>query len=77
MSATTKAPKLAIQYPTETYLIEGLCGQVLDVLHKRGDAIRTYIMDYKARNVDGAKLIYIRGGMRYTVNPSGTAADYN
>ena len=62
-------------HSTESYWLEGKCGQVLDIIYKRSDAIYMYLIAV-SRGADGIKLIYLRNGIRYRVIPNGTLADY-
>ena len=78
MSAKTNSKNsTAVVILDEVYLIEGLGGQTLDILHKRADAIREFITYYKARKVEGARLYVVLNGIKWPVYPTGTAADYN
>jgi len=72
----TKAVEVNLKPLDEVYFIEGKCGKILDILFSRGAAIKEFICHYKALKVEDAKLILIKHGLRFTLNPTGSVADY-
>jgi hypothetical protein len=75
MQTTNTAP---INTPIEVvYMITGKCGQILDTFTTQSKAVKEFICHYRLHKVEDARLIMIKYGKQYVLNPTGTVADYH
>lgn len=76
MQATTQATTQNGAHEV-VYMIVGKCGQILDTFLSQGKAVKEFICYYRTNKVEDARLVMVKYGKQYTLNPTGTVADYH